>query len=1683
MRLACAEDAAKQGGSACKSALPKVLPGLCKFSELPPAAVPILVAVTRLPDKKDEALRKLQRVAFYLLQVAFGLGAAGTPQPYSAQTGEAGHSSLPLALAAPIWQDAATPAASNHARQRLALRLLAARARASVAEDVPPAGEESAIAEMTRILHQVFAGLAGAQGGKKPAGTSRSGLFGGGSKESTSPAAQTTASLAGGHAATMRSALAAVRVGAAQFPATLAGLCPSGFDGLVSSDPVGVRHALALAAVGAAANPVEAVERVGPLLQETLDRFGSNGTLFMPASIQQTKSPRRSSKTAAAVLTLDDPYARLYLARLAAAVVHSDHFSKAPSRLRAEPFWQALVLLATRDPSDLPALRSASPARGAARAASLVTLRSSAGAEAAGKGLPAFSPTAQAMQRAALAGQAQAQEGRSLGARAWMMILKETLRPTLPPGIASPKKVGGSPTTDRPDNKPSETLISYVVARLRAGLKSRHPPLVCSAARTAAALCEARALAVEVHGAAAQGESFVVKAMDLLLKDLQAVLDGRGDACQRAAAMIAVVWMQLDGRPQLMPPAAMHRHCSSCGGRSPGKPWPPALVQRLLRCLLSRLQTSHALAPWVLRCTVAVAAAAPSSTGPEQLTLVWGSSLQCGPAAANGALHAAFELLEAAPPPLAATAPAEAAAWARLQRVAAWWLGANANLGSGELVWERRPSAQAHDGEPALEVLAAAARRSPAMVAVIGQLQKAMLTGAWQVRVAAAQALGKVAIRSGEPFRLQCYSILRGATAAADSEDSDPMGLASTVMPILRILDACYSSTCVLQQCIAQWGTVPEEWPARHLASLRARHRQLLADICAKVCFVPPAEFLPLGGASRPLVRPAAGVDGAEGGYAQGAGSGSELEGLMGDTSAPGSVLSGLEGSGLEELLDESAPSGTDATPTAGRARNSSDGSSVGAGGSSRGEEYPAGGERGDSEATGRVSYVTMAHIPCEAGELAVEEEEEVWALGLESGGRLRVRNAAGEVGLVPMDKVEVEDAGSLFGSDVECSEGDSDDEMMPTLSAGVSIAELQANAAALRESGTLQASDEQGGEDEQEGEDPEHPGAAAAAATGVLLARRAVGGGRDTDVDAFEFDSPSSRRIDGVDAGAMGAAELPAMDLFGGPNRDVADESTLSSDPGAAVPLVDGDSLEETGDLSFNDLVPEPQAAVRDADQLELAAEQVVAEPPASKELAPAAEEKPTGANLIGAHDHEPSTADTAAAAAHDSTVDDSIAFDSESFPAASSAPEGAVVLDSEPFPATASADSFGVFDPEPVPAPPTAAAWTASMDGFGAFDAEPLPDPAALASAAVTSSEGAAGGSVDAVDSAEPFPAAAASAVSADGFGAFDSEPFPGTPAAAASTVSMDGFGAFDSEPFPSASSASEGVRAFDSEPFSESPSAAAEGFGAFRSEPFPPLAAKPAPAGSKGFDAFGSEEPFPAAAVPTAAAVGASRDVFDSTEPFPGPASMDSAPAGNGTESSWASFGGSPGNGGGGGFDDFFGTTTSAAGAMAAEAPTQSDFGGSLGDHTPPWGDPAAAAAPAAVQGEQPRVAVVHSFTAEAAGEVSVAVGQEVRLAAGGPAAMAGWTRILLDDGSAGVVPSNYLALGGGAPADPLEAVAEYPFTGEADGELSVAAGDRLAVRSEVDGWYEVSRLGDGAVGLVPVSYVRLTPGGSA
>lgn len=73
-------------------------------------------------------------------------------------------------------------------------------------------------------------------------------------------------------------------------------------------------------------------------------------------------------------------------------------------------------------------------------------------------------------------------------------------------------------------------------------------------------------------------------------------------------------------------------------------------------------------------------------------------------------------------------------------------------------------------GEP--EMLALMALRNPSLLAVIAQLQRATLTGAWPLRVTGASALAKVAVKSEEPFRLHCYSLLQAFAGGADATDA-----------------------------------------------------------------------------------------------------------------------------------------------------------------------------------------------------------------------------------------------------------------------------------------------------------------------------------------------------------------------------------------------------------------------------------------------------------------------------------------------------------------------------------------------------------------------------------------------------------------------------------------------------------------------------------------------------------------------------------------------------------------------------------------------------------------------------------------------------------------------------------------------------------------------------------------------
>jgi len=256
------QDIVKQGCSSSKSALPKVLAGLSKFGDLPPAIIPLLTAILRAPDKKDENLRKLQRIAYYLLQLTYGPGSGGTPLPFSPRAGGTHAATIPYEAASPSWQEVKAPDAGP-ARQRLSLRLLAAAARSSGHSGAAPE-ESPAALELAEIAGDILKGsLAAQQTAKKRTSPFKSGLR-------TSRAGRDDEA----KGAAMRGVLPAIRVGLAPGLQLTEELISRSYGGILSSDPVTVRHALALAAADAHADAVRAAEAMGKHLQVCLPRAG-----------------------------------------------------------------------------------------------------------------------------------------------------------------------------------------------------------------------------------------------------------------------------------------------------------------------------------------------------------------------------------------------------------------------------------------------------------------------------------------------------------------------------------------------------------------------------------------------------------------------------------------------------------------------------------------------------------------------------------------------------------------------------------------------------------------------------------------------------------------------------------------------------------------------------------------------------------------------------------------------------------------------------------------------------------------------------------------------------------------------------------------------------------------------------------------------------------------------------------------------------------------------------------------------------------------------------------------------------------------------------------------------------------------------------------------------------------------
>eukprot|EP00891_Asterochloris_glomerata_P008567 jgi/Astpho2/8567/fgenesh1_pg.00125_%23_57_t len=406
--------------------------------------------------------------------------------------------------------------------------------------------------------------------------------------------------------------------------------------------------------------------------------------------------------------------------------------------------------------------------------------------------------------------------GNRMCIRAWSMVVAQASTEIVYVPGAQPEEAG--------------TLAGAIGARIREGLASTSAALVCGAARAAAAIAEshARAVAAQVLPRSLRGQAG--RLLQMLEMELLQVLEGPYSAAERCAALEALFWLQV-----------------------------MRAVPKASRALLESAS--------------AIIAAAPSRFKGDQLAGTWTTALQLGPFGRVAALQAALEFIGTSAPPIATVstgasmqaigkAAAEEAAWAKLQRSAAWWLGEYGNVAAEESSGSIQAVRSAASIEAALqqktsaaELMALQALRNPPMAAVLSHLQHTALTQPWSIRVAAVQSIAKIAVRSEEPYRLQAYTVLRGLAGTDARANPDAAGLASVVLPAVHILDGIYAARVTIEALKQRYGMENRLWPESVVESLRDRHNQIFKQIEEHIGALPANLYYPLGPKSKALLQ------------------------------------------------------------------------------------------------------------------------------------------------------------------------------------------------------------------------------------------------------------------------------------------------------------------------------------------------------------------------------------------------------------------------------------------------------------------------------------------------------------------------------------------------------------------------------------------------------------------------------------------------------------------------------------------------------------------------------------------------------------------------------------------------------------------------------------------------------------
>ncbi|KAH0674821.1 hypothetical protein KY284_025908 [Solanum tuberosum] len=341
----------------------------------------------------------------------------------------------------------------------------------------------------------------------------------------------------------------------------------------------------------------------------------------------------------------------------------------------------------------------------------------------------------------------------------------------------------------------------------------------------------------------------------------------------RAMVIKALIWMQ-------SPHESFDELESIIASELTDPAWPAPLVNDILLTLHARFKATPDMAVTLLEIARIFATKVPGKIDADVLQLLWKTCLVgAGPDGKHTALEAVTIVLDLPPPQpgsmsgltsvdsVSASDPKSALALQRMVQAAVWFLGENANYAASEYAWESAtPPGTALMMLDADKMVAAASSRNPTLAGALTRLQRCAFNGSWEVRIIASQALTTIAIRSGEPYRLQIYEFLHALVQGGvqsqfsdmhisngEDQGASGTGLGSLISPMLKVLDEMYSAQDELIKDMRNHDNAKKEWTDEELKKLYETHERLLDLVCL-FCYVPRSKYLPLGPTSAKLI-------------------------------------------------------------------------------------------------------------------------------------------------------------------------------------------------------------------------------------------------------------------------------------------------------------------------------------------------------------------------------------------------------------------------------------------------------------------------------------------------------------------------------------------------------------------------------------------------------------------------------------------------------------------------------------------------------------------------------------------------------------------------------------------------------------------------------------------------------------